>query len=133
MEYTIRSYSKKDYAELKRWWVSSKETVPPEDALSEESTFILELDNVPALSITVYLTNSKQVSYLENFIGNPDLKGDSRRKASQIIVDAACGFAKSLGYKRILCLAQKDKLKTRYTELGMQPVADNLSGFVREL
>jgi hypothetical protein len=133
MQYTIRPYAKADYTEIKKWWDASNEMAPIPEMLPEESTLILELDKTPALMITVYLTNCKEVSYLENFAGNPELKGESRKQAAQYIVDAACGFAKGLGYKRVLCLSYKDKLKERYQELGMTPTVDNLMSLVREL
>lgn len=133
MNYSIRPYHASEFEMLKSWWTLAKEVCPEKECLPEESTLILELDGVPALAITVYLTNCKRVAYLENFIGNPEMKGDSRKQASQLIVDAACNFAKNLGYTRILCLSLKDKLNERYVELGMKPTQGPLNGFIREL
>jgi hypothetical protein len=133
MKYSIRSFSKTDYPMIKEWWTSQNEIAPTLGMLPEESTLILELDDKPSLCLTVYLTNCKEVAYLENFVGNPLIKSKERKQASQFIVDSGINFAKTLGYKRILCFTNVDKLKNRYKELGMSESLTNLCSFVKEV
>lgn len=130
----IRHYNNSDYEILSKWWNDHKEIGPTKDMLPEESTFVLEYNGKPCVSITAYLTNSKEISYLENLISDPELKNkEIRNTLTQIIVDDTFGFLRGLGYKRVICFSYKDGLKERYKEMGMTKTLDNLSSFARVL
>lgn len=127
----IRNYQSSDFETVSRWWAHSKEIGPLEGMLPPESTYILELDGIPALCVTIILTNTKEFCYLENFAGNPTVERAQRRKASQLLTKHVTTVAKSLGYKRLLCLAYKGPLKKRYQELGFTRTLDGVSGFCK--
>lgn len=129
--FNIRPYKSSDYEMIKSWWIDHNEPFPPKDCMPEDTTFILEIKDVPSLSICLYLTNCKGVAYLENFISNPNNK--STGISSGVLVEHAISYAKLLGYKRILCLTDKDSLKNRYQKLGMKHSLSNLHSLVREL
>ena len=133
MNYTIRNYKDSDYEMLKNWWNSQNQREPSKELIPNETTFILEVDNEPVVSISVFLTNVRGMCFLENFIGNPLKKGDVRKECSSIIVNYALKFAKELGYKRAVCFSYEEALKKRYQDLGMTKTLDNLSSFVKEL
>lgn len=127
----IREYIDSDFDLLVGWWNSFKE-VPPTKDLMPESSFILEVDSIPRVSISLILTNTKY-SYLENLISNPEISADKRNIAVKTIVSYAEEYAKSLGYKYLVCFSYKDKLKARYQQLGYLRTVDNLSSFVKEI
>lgn len=131
--YTVRSYQKDDYATIKRWWEASNEAIPGMELFPEESTLVLEVNNVPAFALIIFLTNSKELCYFEGFIGNPEIKGKERKDASDKLAEAAFAFAKGLGYKRAITFSYVDKVKNRIEELGFTRTLDNLSSFVKEL
>ncbi len=132
MNVNIRQYKDSDYEMISNWWTDSKEMGPGKDMLSANTTFIMELNGVPAYSLTLYLTNCKGMALFENFIGNPALKGERKMFAS-VLVDYLEKTAKSLGYNKIMCLSMNDKLVDRYTDLGYNKTVSNLTALVKEL
>ena len=133
MNYSIRFYADTDYPEIKRWYASTQEGAPSPDIFPFDSTLILEADNTPIFCLIVYLTNCKELCYLEGFIANPDFSKEDRLEASNLMRDAACSFAKGLGYRNAMTFAYRDKVKDRIQELGFTKTLDNLSSFVRSL
>jgi hypothetical protein len=133
MEYVIRNYEDRDYDMLKNWWHSQNEPAPTKDLIPIDSTFILEVDKEPIVSLSVILTNTSGMCILENFIADPLKKGSMRKECSSVITNYALTFAMGMGYKRAVCFSYKDKLKQRYKDLGMKPTINNLTSFVREL
>ncbi len=108
------------------WWKAAGEIAPNEGMLPLESTFIAILDGQPAAAMTIYLTNTFEVAYVENFIGNPELKGTSRKEAALQLTYHIANFARSRGYKRLVGMTCKDALKKRYQELGGVPTLDGV-------
>ncbi len=133
MEHYIRFYNNEDYEMLRGWWASSNRLGPQQNMMSESSSLILEIEDKPVLSITVYFTNASGVCFLENFVGNPDFKGPSRKEAAKLLVEFSYEFAKSMGYKNIVGFGTHEKLNKYYEELGMKPMTHNITSFVREL
>jgi hypothetical protein len=132
MSVRIRNYKDDEFKMIDSWWKSANELGPIPGMLPEETTFVLEFEGEPALCITLYTTNSKEVAYLENFIGSPKLKGVRKALAPQII-DHASRFAKSRGIRRLVCLAPNEKLEGRYTELGFTKTVKGLTALTKEL
>lgn len=132
MSITIRPYKKEDWEMVAWWWNTSGEVSPLETMMPLDSSFIAEIDGVPALAVCLYLTNTPEVAYVENFIGNPELKGVSRVSASHVLLDHISKFASDLGYKRILCMTEKDVLKNHYQKLGFTKTLDGVATFVKE-
>lgn len=131
----IRNYKEQaDFEMLKSWWIKQDEFPPTKEMLPEESTYILEIEGLgPIVSITLYLTNTREFCILDNFIGNPDFSGPARKEVSEIIISHAEKQAKELGYKSIMCMALKDKLKDYYQTFGYVKRFDNLATFNKEL
>ena len=127
----IRLYNKSDYEMIKNWWIDSNECPPFEDMLTEDSTFILEMHGKARMCISVYMTNCKAIAYLENFIKDPNFKDSNT--CSKILVEHAEKFAKDNGFRHLVCLSYKEKLKTRYEKLGYSNTLNNLSSFCKEL
>jgi len=131
--YHIRTYTKEDYGMILSWWGAANKHCPPESMLSEDSTYIFEIDGVPALSVTAYLTNSKGLAILEHFVGNPELKGVDRRNASVFFINLVYDTLNALGYEYVLGFATNDKLVKRYEELGMSQLSSNITSMIKVL
>lgn len=131
--YSIRAYKHSDFMTLRQWYVDSGVCPPEEGMLVEDGTFILEVEGIPALSQTVYLTQSKELCYLEGIIKNPAFKQVSLEALIPPLWDTIFSFAKDRGYKNILGYCVVDKLKDKYVRLGLTRSMDNLSAFTRSL
>lgn len=128
---SIRFYTIYDYPMISSWWEKANEIGPLESMIPIDSTFILELNGIPTLCVSLYLTNITEYCLVENFIGNPEIKGVERRAASHTLLRHLEHFAQDKGYKRLFCLAHKGPLKTRYSELGFTMTDDNVASFCK--
>lgn len=126
----IRNYKNSDFTMLASWWTLSNVPCPLPGMMPEESTYILEKDNKALYSICLYLTNTKELCYIENFIKNPEYKD---KECSHLLVNHIFKVAKDLGYKRVICLSNNEKLKIRYQQLGGTPTLSNITSLVKEL
>jgi hypothetical protein len=98
-----------------------------------DSTFVVEHAGRPVMALTVLLTNTREISYLEFFVADPNFRGLERKQAAPMLVEHCCQYARELGYKRVICFADCEPLKSRYQQLGMRKTTDGLASFVREL
>ncbi len=131
--YTIRHYTEQDFPLIKSWWEACNENPPTEELLPLGSTLILEFKDLPALCASLLLTNCKGISYIENFIGNPSLKGKQRQEASKTFMDLISNFAFDCGYSRIVGYTYSDKLKDYYKSLGFNNMRSGAHLMVREV
>lgn len=129
----IRTYKDSDYNSIFAWWLMQNEMPPTKDMLSTETTFILEDNDIPLVCLTLLLTNVKSLCYAEFLVGNPDYANENRKKATRLISEYVCEYAKTLGYTTILASAVNVKLKQYYTELGWTPALDNVLQLRRNL
>lgn len=110
----IKKYKKSDWPMVQSWWHESGEIAPFETMMPLDSSFIAEIDSIPSLAVCLYLTNTHDVAYVENFVGNPASAGPARREATVILLDHISKFANELGYKRLVCMTEKPVLKNHY-------------------
>lgn len=129
----IREYEESDFEEICSWWDAAQEPGPPEGAMIPDGTFVLEIDGVPSLSLTVFLTQSKKIAYLEGFISRPGIEKKIRNDLSEILWDYACQFADCRGYKTVIMYAQKPKLVERYERMGMTRAQSGLTALYRSI
>ncbi len=128
----IRSYKPSDFDMICKWWTDQNECPPLQGMMIPDGTFILEKNKVPALSLTVFLTQSKEIAYLEGFIKNPEFK-ESLEKEAHTLWQHCFDYAKFYGYTRVICYCMQEKLKQKYVRLGMTLSGNNLTSFVRSL
>lgn len=133
MQFTRRLYKDSDYEEVKRWYAAYDEGTPSPSIFPSDSTLLLEANGTPVFCLIVYLTNCKEICYLEGFIGNPDIKGSERLAASERMKDEAISFAQERGYRHALTFAYREGVKRRIKELGFEETLENLSCFVKRL
>lgn len=128
----IRLYKHSDYEIIKGWWLQINESPPSIEMLPEDSTFVLTNENnKPIACVNAYLTNSKEVSFVENLI--KDSNSDVKKEDIQKLINYIFNYIKEQGYKRTLCFSYRDKLKKRYQEFGFIKTLDNVSTFCKEL
>lgn len=127
----IRSFKHEDFKMIESWWIDSGQCPPLSGMMTEDGTFILEINNIPSLSMTVFKTQSS-IAYFEGFIKNPNIK-KNLHKEGQILWDHCFSYAKKNGYKQVICYCMVDKLKQKYISYGMNESAKNLSAFVKEI
>jgi hypothetical protein len=134
MTLTVRPYTGFDFPLVHNWWSKSNEIAPWTPTLMPlDSTFVCCVDDTPAVCVSVYLTNCKEICYIEGLISNPLLTKQQRTAAVEKLNEHITTFAKQLGYKRMICLAYKEPLKKRYEELGYMKTIEHCSAFCKVL
>jgi hypothetical protein len=130
MNISIRHYTPQDFKMLESWWKYTNQAGLTESMLPNETTFVMEIDSVPASCVCLYLTNCYELAYLGNFVSNPELKGPKRHEANKELMKFIKDFANESGYKHVLAFAKEEKLKTHFETLGMRKTLKNLDSFV---
>jgi hypothetical protein len=135
LKLTFRNLKSEEIPVVQGWWLLVPPGVPPtEDMLPLDSTFLMCLDDIPAVCITIYTTNSKEFAMLDNLIASPKLsKKSSRSWVVERTVRAAEKHSRSLGYKKLICFATEPKLAKRYSELGYNVTSQKVTSLIKEL
>src|SRR5215203_5652049 len=115
----IRPYKESDFHEIVSWWKEHGEFAPLPGMMSGEGTFVLELDTQPVMTLSVLLTQTKEMSYFEGYCAKPGLQKNIRNALGQLLWQHGYQYLKNLGYKRVLIFTDKDALANRYERLGM--------------
>lgn len=133
MNHLIRSYKNSEYEMVCSWWKEFTNQEPLSGMLIENGTFILELNDMPALCITVFLTQSKDMAYIANFIKNPIFFQNNLEDYGKKLWNHCFNWAYEQGYSRVLCFSDNPKLSVKYEKFGMKPTLTNLTGFLKVL
>lgn len=132
--FKIRPYVEaSDYETLKGWWEKQNMTPAWKALLPEESTYVLEIDDVPALSLCLYLMNCKDACMVENLIGNPDITGPKRKEATKQLFLYVEEVAKAKGYTTLVLFSYQEKLKQYYESLGYRKTLENVTTFAKSI
>lgn len=114
------------------WWLDACQPMPTPGMLVEDGTFILELDSVPALCLSVFLTQSKDIAWTAGYIKNPKFKQSLEKEGAHLWTHCF-NYAKEKGYNRVMCYSLVNKLTEKYKRFGMTQTCSNLSSFMRML
>ena len=118
---------------IREWWIAAGSPAPTMDMMPENSSFVLEVDGKPLLAVTVYMTNSKQIAWVDNLISSPlPFKGNRRDYVEEMQKFLEI-WAKTEGYKSLFCFSEKEVLVKRYMELGYMPTLKNVTTLVKEI
>lgn len=131
MDIIIKKFDKTQYSMIKEWWNAYKEQAPELDVMPETS-YIMFIDNKPILSVSLFLTNGV-IAWIDNYIGNPELKGSVRKECGHILLTYLEDVAKSAGKNRMFCMSMNEKTSKRYIELGFNKTCENITTFVKEI
>lgn len=127
----IRKYKVEDLTMLQSWYSAIGWTLK-ETSLPKDTTFVLEVDNIPVLSGCLFLMNCEDACMIENFIGNPEHK-ELRKDKLPILLKHLEQEAKKAGYKTVVLFSFEDKLKKLYENLGFTKTLDNVTTFAKEI
>jgi len=127
----IRPYKHSDYATIASWWEAFGEIGPQEGMMIEDGTFVLEIDEKLALSLTVFKTQST-IGYLEGYISDPELDKVARRKNGEELWNHCFNWARWQGIKVLICY-NKPIFVERYEALGMTKSIGNLTSMFKTL
>jgi len=131
---TIRNYKDEDFQMISEWWNEAKELGPLPGMMPEESSFVLEWDGNPIAALTALETNTKSISYIEGFIGNPKPEFKSiRKELAPLLWNHAFNYLKNKGFERTICYAGNEKLIQRYEQFGMTALSSGYTALAREL
>lgn len=133
MNCLIRSFKNDEFSTIANWWTLQNECPPLEGMMVEDGTFVLELNNIPILSATVFLTQSKEMAYFEGFIKNPTVKKFNLETYGKMLWQHCCEWASARGYKRLIVYCNVNKIVEKYTRFGMRKTASDLTSLVREI
>ncbi len=119
---------------VQAWWQPSPEgVIPTPEMMPPDSTFICLYEGMPALSVTMYLTNTPEFCMVDNFIGNPEMRGPLRRELTKELLAYVEYIAQGLGYKKIFCMASNERLASYYGELGFNKTLSGVTTFTKDV
>lgn len=132
-KFHVRPYKESDYEEIVSWWNAANEPGPVPGEMAENGTFVLEIHGVPSMSLTLFLTQSKGVSFIEGFIAKPGLPKDDRREGGEMLWFVCYAFAKANGYTGVTTYAKNEGLVARYEQLGMTRSVSGLTALHKQI
>lgn len=130
----IRSYKNSDYEMICDWWDMQYQQGPLPGMMSEHGTFILEHNNEPFMSLTVFKTQTN-IGYIEGYICDitREISIEKRREYGQNIWNHCYQWAKENGIQYLVTYTDKEALVNRYEKLGMTKVMNNLTSLSKDL
>lgn len=125
MTYSIRNFKRSDYPMLEEW---AGGRFAPLERIPEESSFVLMKENMPAMAITLIMTNT-DIAWMENLIGNPKIK--NRPGALRMLVRHLEQFAKMRNKKTLFLMSARKGTDRIWKSMDFQFGMDGLKTFVR--
>ena len=118
MKLTTRNITEKDWGMLCSWWKGHKWPIPNNDALPENGTggIIVEENNIPVIAGFIFKTNSKGC-WLEFIISDPNYKNDRSRIIDKLIDDAE-KIAIDMGFKYMLFIGKSNGIRKSMRNKG---------------
>lgn len=132
MNINIRKYNKQDFELIQSWWKVLDKGLS-EHTYPEESSYILEINNIPLACASLYLMNSPIACMMENLISDPNSEIDNKSKYINQFILFLEETAKKQGYISIIAMTYVDKLKDKYSTLGYKKITENLIVFAKSL
>lgn len=129
--FQIRRYQKEDYPMIYRWYLAANMSGPDEEIIPQ-STYLVFIKAIPAACLSLILTNAR-IGWMENLVGNPDLKTTERKHAIDYLAAYVEVLGKSLGLKRFFLMSQKRSSTRRYAGLGYEISARDITTMTKEI
>lgn len=129
----IRPYRDEDFETISSWWDQVREVGPLPGMMVPDGTFVVEIDDEPVMTLTVFKTQSKEVSFLEGFCRKPDLDRLTSKQVGALLWEHCFQYLRDDGFKRVICLSHKPALTGRYQNFGMQVNLNGLSALGKVL
>lgn len=113
----VRAYNPtKDYTTMCEWW-EGRHPVASKDELPSTGFFAEDDDGTPVAALFLILTNAK-FAYFETAATNPKVSWELRDQGMLDIIHHASEIAKSLGFRRIMCVPFKQGLVDKAFRAG---------------
>lgn len=127
----IKLFDQNDYQEISKWWKEQNWPIIPVSSLSDCGFVVFDGDT-KILAGWLYKTNS-DIAWMEFIVGNPQVKGDKRNTAFDILFDTVIVFAKHHNFKHIFTSVQHEGLMKRLEKNGFNKTDSNMTNFIRSL
>lgn len=132
IEFVVELYEKEKHRSLiDGWSLKHNYVTVPEAFLSKNGVLIRDGQGYIA-ACWLYSTDSC-LCFLENFISDPRAEKQRRSAALDGLIEAACGFARSLGFTQVLAIPRFQKLRKRAEASGFKVLQQGLPLVSREL
>lgn len=131
MKMTLRKVTPEDVGTVYKWWKAANIIMPPIDTWPE-TTFLASGDDIPMYAISLHLTNSP-LAWLENFVANPEIPAETRKKLIKYGLEQLAGIAKESGAKYFWAYASNPKLAQYYEEMGFKVMQSQLVSMARKI
>jgi len=129
----IRPYSENDFEEICSWWRDHGEFPPLPGMMTQEGTFVVEYEGKAVMTLTVLMTQTKEISYFEGYCAKPGLDHVTRNQIGKILWEYGYNYLKQRGYRRVVAFTNSENLADRYVELGMQKCMTGIQSLGRVL
>ena len=113
-------------------WYNLQGMIHPKPEVIPDTSYFVEIEGVPAIFVSTIETNIP-ILWVEYLIGNPDLKGPTRKEATLYCLSELTRLARESGCIRLFCMAPNDKLKSYYEKLGFSVTASFIHTLVKEV
>lgn len=120
-----------DYEIVKGWWEKHSWPVIPKASLSSTG-FIVKDGTNSVLAGWVYHTNS-DIAWLEFVISNPEIKGEIRDQAFDLLFNVTSEYAKVNNFKNIFTSVKHPNLMKRLEKNQFVKADENMTNFIRSL
>jgi len=132
IEFIVELYEKEKHRSIiDRWSLEHKYVTVPEAFLSKNGVMIRDGQGYIA-ACWLYSTDSC-MCFLENFISDPHVEKQRRNAAIDGLIEAACGFARSLGFTQVLAIPRFQRLRKRAAAFGFEEIQQGLPLVRKEL
>lgn len=132
MKNEVKHFKKEQFPLIASWWREHGLQPPRLSMMPEDSTFVLFVDDMPAASLSVFLTNTP-MGWVDNLIANPKVRASARHRATEILLNHVCHFAHEKGHDTLFCMSIRESTDRRYQKLGFRPTATGISTFIKEI
>lgn len=124
--------TEKHYETACSWWKAYNWPCPPIHALSDTGVIVVDSDNQYITAAWIYETNSSIV-LLEFIVANPEIKGEKRDQAFNMMMDSLEGYTKSRNFTSIFSSVSNNSLIKRLEKRDFQKTNENMTNFIRSL
>lgn len=133
MSIQVRPYQESDFDEICSWWKEHGEFAPLPGMMTPEGTFVLDLNGMPVMTLSVLMTQTKEISYFEGYCAKPSLEKRLSNALGKLLWNHGYNYLRDRGYKRVIAFTDKTKLAERYEDLGMNQNMQGLTSLGRIL
>lgn len=127
----IKPFTMNDYETVGNWWKAQGWPVISPTSLSDTG-FIVYENEVQILAGWVYKTNS-DICLLEFIVANPEVRGEQRDQAFDLLFNVVSEYAKIFKFKSIFTSVENKGLMKRLEKNDFKVMDKNMTNYLRSL